>query len=237
MRIKKKNLIIPVLFITALALVNLLYASSAGAAGSTITISSNPFLSFLDIPDSITMGAPPYTVPVTNLNLVSDENGLLTFGRSLTIQDTREDGGFLLQLDASEFLPTPATDLRNNLRIVTSPASSLYLDIVPVNGIKYLPADGESAFIGSQTVTAPLTATGTNFSDPATFTAVSGNTLNNTVDIMNGCLTTGGRKGKMNVHTSYNLAVPKYTVPPSTGDQYYSKLTYTLSDHTPASCP
>lgn len=226
-----------VFFITALALVNLLYASSAWAAGSTITITSNPYLSFLNIPDSLTLGAAPYTVPVTNLSLVSDENGLLPSSRSLTLQDTREDGGFLLQLDASEFLPTPATDLRNGLRIVTSPASTLYSDIVPVNGVKYLPADGETAFIGNQTVNAPLTATGTAFSDTTTFTAVSGNVLNTTVDILDGCLTSGGRKGKMNVHVSYNMDVPKYTVPPATGDQYYSTLTYTLSDYTPESCP
>lgn len=226
-----------VLFITALTLVNLLYASSAGAAGSTITISSNPYLSFLDIPESITMGAPPFTVPVTNQSLVSDANGPLPLSRSLTVQDTREAGGFILQLDTAEFLPAPATDLRNNLKMVTSGVSDLYSGETPVNGIVYLPSDGETAFIGSQTVSAPLNSATTNFSDPATFTAVSGNTLNTTVDIMDGCLTTGGRKGKMNVHVSYNMTLPKYTVPPASGDQYYSTLTYTLSDHTPASCP
>ncbi len=136
----------------------------------------------------------------------------------------------------SEFLPAPATDFINNMRIVTTGVSELYSGETPVGGVVYLPADGETAFIGGQSVSAPLNSATTNFSDQATFTAVSGNVLNTTVDVLDGCLTSGGRKGKMNVHTAYSLVVPKYTVPPATGDQYYSTLTYTLSDNTPVSC-
>ncbi len=224
-------------FITALTLINLIYASSTLAAESTITVTSTPFLAFTDIPDSFALGTFPYTIPVTDTHYFSDPSGTLPSSRSLTVQDTRENGGFILQLSAEEFQPTPPVDFRNNLKIVSSGASDLYGDLTPVNGIIYLPADDETSFIGDQTVSAPLDSGSIDFDDSATFNSVSDNTLNTTVDLMDGCLTSGGRKGQMNVHLAFDALIPKYTLPPSSGDQYYTTLVYTLSDYTPASCP
>ncbi len=224
-------------FITALTLINLIYASSTLAAESTITVTSTPFLAFTDIPDSFVLGTFPYTIPVTDTYYFSDSSGVLPSSRSLTVQDTRENGGFILQLSAEEFQPSPPIDFRDDLKIVSTGASDLYGDLTPVNGIIYLPADGETSFIGDQTVSAPIDSPNINFDDSATFDSVSGNTLNTTVDLMDGCLTSGGRKGKMNVHLAFDALIPKYTVPPSSGDQYYTTLVYTLSDYTPASCP
>lgn len=207
------------------------------AAESTITVTSTPFLAFTDIPDSFALGTFPYTVPVTDTHYFSDSSGVLPPSRSLTVQDTRENGGFILQMDAEAFQPSPPIDFRDNLKIVSSGFSDLYGDLTPVNGIIYLPADGETGFIGDQTVSAPVNSVTIDFDDPTAYTAVSGNTLNTTVDLMDGCLTSGGRKGKMNVHLAFDALIPKYTVPPSSGDQYYTTLVYTLSDYTPVSCP
>lgn len=229
--------IVLTLFIAGVALINLLISAQGFAAESTVTITSTPFLGFSDIPDSLNMGYSPFTVPVTDETRFSDVNGPLPATRSLTVQDTRNSGGFILQLDASAFSPAPPSDLRNNLRVLTTGVSELYSGETPVGGIVYLPADGETSFIGNQTVSAPVNSATTNFGEATTFTAVSGNVLNTTVDLMDGCLASGGRKGKMNVHTAFDIVIPKYTVPPSSGDRYYSTLTYTLSDYTPVSCP
>jgi len=235
---KTKNSFI--LFTTVLAVTNFFIAGISFAAESTITISSTSYLAFSEIPSSFVINTSPLEVPIADSTLFSDSAGALPETRSLTVDDNRNSGGFLLQLDAAAFQPTLSTDLRNQLYMVTSAESTKYGAETPVNGVVYLPADGESAFIGSQTVSAPIDViptTNTAFDTDTTFTAVSGNILNTTVDVLNGCLTGGGRKGKMNVHTSYMVVVPKYTPPPNSGDYYYSTITFTLSDYTPGSCP
>lgn len=199
--------------------------SSAFAATSSIIVTSSPYISFVDIPNSISLGILP--VPTADTNLLSDSDGQLPSSRHLTIVDNRGCGGINLQVQANSFTPASTQVIPDNLLVVTS--TNTAETGTDVNNIKYL-----SGFTGDQTATAPLNTASTTFSDPATFTAVSNNSLEVARDIIDGTLTAPtGRTGQMHVGMSFYLSIPKYTTP---GD-YYTMLTYTLSDDTSGSCP
>ena len=95
-----------------------LLISSAIAATSTVIVTSTPYLSFTDVPDSILMGT--LTVPTANTALVSDIDGNLPAVNHLTISDTRGDGGLSLQIQASDFSPASEAMIPANIRVVTS---------------------------------------------------------------------------------------------------------------------
>lgn len=203
----------------AFFLTTLLLAGNAFAATSTVTVTSTPFLSFSDVPDPVSLGT--LTVPIADTELTTDSDGNLPAGRHLTIQDTRGDGGLNLQIQADAF--TPAAQLsRNDLLVVTSTNDQLSETVV--NNVEYI-----SGFTGDQTITAPLNTSSTTFSDPATYTAVSNNSLDVARDLLQGQLSSGtGRTGEMHVSVSFYLMVPKLTIP----NEYYTTLTFTLSDDT-----
>ena len=220
---QKKQLVLSAL--CAGSLLSTLIASSAFAATSTIIVTSSPYLAFVSIPDSMSIGS--FSVPTSDMELTSDSNGTLPPSRWLTIQDNRGCGGLNLQLQANNFTPVSTDVTTDNLRVVTS--ASTFYDGPVVNNIKY-----NSAFVGDQTATAPLNAGTINFSDPVTFTSLGNNSLDVARDLIDGPLTSPtGREGQMHIGVSFYLFVPKYT---SAGD-YYSTLTYTLSDDTSGVCP
>lgn len=210
-------------------LVSAFTAGSALAATSTITVTSTPLLSFANVPDPLSMGS--ISVPLADTELTSDSDGILPSSRYLVIEDTRGCGGLNLQLQADNFTPSTTPELKNELRVITSTAD--FIDGVVVNGVKYY-----SGFAGDQTITAPLNAPGINFSDPTLFTDPPFDTVDNTLDtpldLLQGNLNAPtGRTGYMQINTVFYLLVPKLTVP----NDYYTTLTFTLSDDTTGSCP
>lgn len=212
-------------WITCVLFVTVTFMSThAFAATSTITVTSTPFLSFTDIPDPLSIGS--LATPIADTELTSDADGNLPKARHLTIQDTRGCGGINLQLQADAY--TPAGQLsRNNLLVVSSTNDQLSESVV--NNVEYI-----AGFSGDQTVTAPLNTASTTFSDPSIYTAVSNNSLEIARDLLQGNLTAPtGRAGEMHISLSFYQLVPKLTIP----NDYYTTLTFTLSDDTTGVCP
>ena len=220
---QKKQFILSAL--CAASLLSTLIASSAFAATSTIIVTSAPYISFVDIPNSISLGS--FAVPIADTDLLSDSDGQLPTSRHLTVLDNRGCGGINLQAQAAAFTPVSTQVVPDNLLAVTSTNTAEAGS--EVNNIKYL-----TGFSGDQTATAPLNTASSTFSDPATFTAVSNNSLEVARDIMNGSLTAPtGRNGQMHVGMSFYLSIPKYTTP----NTYYTTLSYSLSVDTSVVCP
>ncbi|HMR00778.1 MAG TPA: hypothetical protein PKA32_00120 [Candidatus Gracilibacteria bacterium] len=214
-----------IFFASIFFLATSIMSGMALAATSTITVTSSPYLSFVTIPESFSMAN--IVVPTSDLELTSDSNGVLPPNRWLTIQDNRGCGGLNLQLQANDFTPISTEITTSNLRVVTS--ASTFYDGPTINNITY-----NSGFVGDQTATAPLNAGTINFSNPTTFTSLGNNSLDVPRDLIDGTLTAPtGRQGQMHFGLSFYLFVPKYTSP----GNYYTKLTYTLSDDTSGSCP
>lgn len=223
----------------------LLTTSITNALTATVKITKTPHLAFYQIPESYRITS-TQTPPTTDTELTSDQsNQDLPESRYLTIQDTRNCGGFTLQVSASEFQPSPTSpnpSLNNGFRIITSTNDAISGANVETDssypGVKYYGENGTN-FIGTKQITAPLNVTTTNFADPTLFTQAPFNngsnilTANTPIDIMQGGLTApAGRKGLMHLSLSYYLKIPKFTAP----NNYYTTLTYTLIDNTSGSC-
>lgn len=216
--------------ISALLLANMLAAGSAFAATSTIVITSTPLLAFNDIPDSGAIDS--ITVPTSDQEVTSDNDGQLASSKYLEVRDTRGCGGFSLTLGADTFLPLTSPELRDNLRVITNEDDAATGS--SSGGVKYL-----TGFTGTQGVTAPLNVNSTTYTDPNLFTDspfdVTDNILDNTLTLLGGNLTApGGRTGTMHIGLSFYIIVPKYFPPNAT--PYYTTLTYTLADDTTGSC-
>ena len=215
-----------------------------GGIGSTLQVTRFPFLSFNKIPDSFSFSEA--STSTSEANLFSDTGSQqLQAPRALIISDTRGAGGILLQASVSGNFTIQGNGDNPNipvsgLRVVTTdritPIPSDPQPAATKNGLIYL-----AGYQGDQSIIAPLginfdEALGCNsFSDLATFTnpacrnTVSSNTLNNTVNLMDGCLpANSGRNGKIQTGITYNLAVPPYTSPGA----YSTIMTFTLSDNT-----
>lgn len=219
-------------FITSLLLPSIVF----GQQSSEIYVSRTPFLSFVDTPDSINFGTT--STPIATTSLFSDTGVSLENSRLLQISDTRDCGGFNLQVEAAAFSPGGTNAVSNgNLYVVSSsslaspPAGTEINNIIYVNG-----------FSGDQNTIAPVnttfSATCTSFNQIETFTdptCMAGtNTLNAPVDILQGSLTApSGRDGDMAVGTSFLLQINPFTIPA----QYTSTITYTLTDATTGICP
>lgn len=228
MNTERKKQILAIIACVSLV-ISALTVRNAFAATSTITITSTPFLSFIDIPDSVQVHS--ITVPTVDTEITSDSDGFLSSPRFLRIQDTRGCGGLNLQAQADDFTPATTPEMKNELRLVTSTTD--FVDAVVVGGVKYF-----AGFTGDQGITTPLNVAGPNFSDPTLFTGAPFDTVDNTLDspldLMQGNLTAPtGRSGAMQIDLSYYLLIPKYTPP----NNYYTTLTFTLSDDTTGVCP
>lgn len=214
-------------------------------SGSTIQITRTPFLSFERIPDSF--GFPSASASSLVQQVYSNSyQTTLSPERALIVSDTRNSGGFNLQLSSSgNLLPVGGGGTPNipasGLRVISSTEiNPIPADPPPTinDGIIYL-----TGFSGDQNIVAPVdvafneTEGCNSFGDLATFindncrtvTPASNNMLDNPVDLMQGCLaSSAGRSGLIQIGLAYNLAIPRYT-PPNT---YYTTLTFTLSDAT-----
>lgn len=234
------------IFKTTLALsIIMLTLNQTQALTSTIQVTHSPHLSFADIPDSINL-TNNITPPITDTELTTDESSQpLPETNYITVQDTRNCGGFNLQISADAFSPAPTapnTSLNNDFRIITSTNDDITGANVETDasnpGIKYYGENG-ATFQGSKGIVAPLNVTTTNFADPTLFTSAPFNTGSNIltqgtqIDLMQGGLTApAGRNGLMHQSISYYIKIPKFTVP----TQHYTTITYTLTDNTSGSC-
>jgi hypothetical protein len=240
LRVKKYTKIFSIISLN-LALVLLITPLSTNAISTTIQITRAPFLSFINIPDSITL-IENQPVPVQDTVFISDSNvappAVLPTSRYLTVQDTRNSGGLKLQIEAAAFYPPPVppnTSLNNNFRIITSTADAVSgVNVTELAGIKYYGEDSNN-FVGPANIVAPLNTAVTNFTDPSIYTQAPFNDGRNIllaetpVDLMQGCLPSSqGRSGLMHLSTSFYLMIPKFTAP----NDYYTTLTYTLMDDT-----
>ena len=221
----------------------MLTLSQASALTSTIKITRSPYLAFTQIPSPLNLTT---STPTTDKQLTSDQSSQqLPEDRYITIQDTRGCGGFNLQISADAFTPTPTapnTSLNTDFRIITSTNDNITGTNVETDssnpGIKYYGEDN-TTFSGTKGIVAPLNVTTTNFADPTLFTSAPFNTGSNIltagtqIDLMQGGLTApSGRNGLIHLSTSYYITIPKFTIP----NNYYTTITYTLTDNTSGSC-
>lgn len=230
MEIRKKQIICGALVIISFLL---FIPSFTYGATSTITISSTSYLSFSEIPKTFILNSTPLTVPTSDQIMTSDTGDKLEPAKALTVMDNRNCGGFNLTMQASNFEPS-ASNLNDNFRVITSPKTTKYTNnVLTENGVNYL--DG---FTGIKNMEAPLNVETADFSAAGNFTSFGNtNTLNKTITLLSGPLTApDGRNGEMNINLSFYISISKYQPPPSVGDQYYSTLTFTLSDATTGTC-
>jgi hypothetical protein len=140
----------------------------------------------------------------------------------ITVTDTRNNGGFILQLNASEF-----ADKADPQNIKTIPLENFYVATKAsntegqrINGVEYNQEyDGEL-------VIAVQDVEGKEFNIADTFTTdLTSNTLNGIVDIMDGSLeTANGRVGTFKQIMQYYLNIPAYQQPGT----YRATLTFDL---------
>jgi hypothetical protein len=224
-----KNLFRLTALVTGALLIASLFISATAQSqqSSYITITTVPFLSFSDIPDSVHYGS--YTTDTSGQAFYTQSGSTLDDASVLMVKDTRACGGFEVQLSTSE--PAfPAT------RVVTSteidPAVGITGSIN--NNLIYV-----TGFSGDTSATAPHNTTCTDFSATATYDSGScTNTTNNIVGstrtLMSGALTAPtGRDGEIAVGAAFQTSLDPYT--PS--GNYSTTLTYTLLDSTTGSCP
>lgn len=209
------------------------FGQSSGEQNAIQEITSDLFLSFTQFPASFTF--PSSVTSTSSFRVYSDQGATLPDTRLIKIQDTRDTGGFALQVVATNFTsPSGHVIPRDGLRIVTStalaqpPAGTVDNDVLYITG-----------FSGETGVNAPLRTTLgptcldfgqlTTFTSPACVFDPSANSLDRTVDLLLGSLPASqGRSGEMAVGVSYSLLVPAYSIP----DTYHTVLTFTLSDAT-----
>lgn len=238
-------------FFLALTLLFLVPSLTLGAT-SGITITRQPFIFFANVPSSALLPDPSnpaetsISVPIVDTNIFSNPTvtgdpgtgeEFLPANKWLTVQDNRACGGFNLQATAESFTSGGETVPNTGFYLATTNAFPNTEIGTRLNGIFYY-----DQFLGNQTVTAPQDVTtppntGTaDFSTASTFTGLTGNTLNGTVDLMLGSINveapidplTEGRDGQMAIGVAYYLNLPKYTLP----GEYKSKVTYTILDAT-----
>lgn len=225
--------VITIMGCLALLLSMLMPTLAKSQQSSSISITRGLFLSFTNPAANFNFDFGNTTASENGGDLFSDTGSTLPDTKILTIEDNRGCGGFNLQMEASTFNPSGANSVsRDFFHIVSStaltnpPAGSLD------NNIYYL-----SGFNGTQGATTPVNSTCTDFEDAATFTDAacvsSNNTLNGLVDIIQGGLTApAGRTGEMALGLSFHLEIQPYTIP----TEYYSTITYTLTDATTGTC-
>jgi hypothetical protein len=209
----------------------------SGSAGSSITVERTPYLSFIEIPDSFSFST---TATGGNAHHVfNTPDGAISTGKFLAVSDTRNSGGFVVQTQSTDFTSGANSISAANLRVVSTSSLAYSPGSIVVGDIHYYTGfSGTPNLAETQTVKAPVNASGTNFSQAATFDEVQNrpenNTLNTPVDIMSGCLTAGqGRIGTMGVGMAFDLLIPPYAFPGT----YNSTITYTIIDYTEDPCP
>jgi len=208
---------------------------------SSVNVIRLSSLSFYAIPANLDFGS--LRIPFQKTAVFSDQDvdgtqeTLLPEARRLTVQDTRENGGFRVTLSANSDFTDENNDtilLRNtapddNMRIVTSPLVQNVTGATD-SGVIY-----ETDFTGEHGVNAEINTDATDFGSQDTFTSVSDNVLDAStpipvpVDIFDGTLSSSlGRSGRMSVGVAAMLYIPPFTAP----GVYTTTMTWTLTDET-----
>jgi hypothetical protein len=214
---------------------------------STEDVNNNGSLSFYAIPTSFDFGTTG--IPATRQTVFSNPSvttGALPTSKRLTVEDTRNSGGFTVSLGANanfsdghgDSIPVGNISPNDNLRIVTS----TLIDPTDITGTTgdcpstTIPCviyesgyDGTPDAATTENINAPVNTTGTNFDAAGTFTALSGNILDTSqpVEVLNGSLSADqGRVGHITVGISSMLYIPAFQA----SGQYTTTLTWTLTD-------
>ncbi len=195
---------------------------------------TSAILSFYDIPDSFSFDSTSVSgtdQPVFNNAEPVNATGAEDLEDLLVIQDTRESGGFEVQLSAEgDFTDGTNTIAIENLHVVTNTSDNL-TNTITAGGVTYENTISDPTV---QTIDAPIDA-GDNNADVnniTTFTSLipeSQFAANSSIVLMDGSLSASlGRNGKMYQFLDFYLNIPAFQ--PS-GD-YAAILTYTLFDDT-----
>lgn len=239
--------------------INLLWAVPAFGQlsnQSTATVdNSGGGLSFIAVPltfdfgqtNTPTVPTPAFSDPTIDTT-GSPPTNLLPASKRLTISDTRNSGGFLVQLGAiSDFKNSPGTNCAttptlcipvSNLKVATTTnvdgntgTPCVLGNVIYEEGTIGPPLPCSSPTTPS--VTALVNTTGTNFGDATTFSSPAVANSNNlqepdsvtpTIDVLDGTLPSGGRIGLMSVGVSTMLTIPALQA----ASQYKTTLTWTL---------
>ncbi len=203
-------------------------ASSTSFCGEQVIALA--ILSFTDLPDSFNF--PRTTVSSSSRELFSNGNQELSPAEDdlLGVQDTRNSGGFEVQIQAEgTFTDGVHTIPLSNMYVATSVSSPTYTisNTSSPGGAQ----DGviyESEVI-TKGVTAPLDTANASLGSTTTFTSNGASLATGVVTLMNGSLPSDqGRVGKMYQYVSFYLHLPASQ---AAGD-YAVTLTYTLLDDT-----
>jgi|WetSurMetagenome_2_1015567.scaffolds.fasta_scaffold294253_1 hypothetical protein len=230
-------------FITMIMLTTLALPAPSLAQNvqSGIVITRTPYLSISTLPASFTFGSATTAGSAQNVFSNGDDN-LPGTTNLISVRDTRDSGGFILQAQASDFTSGTNAFSASNLRIATS--GTLASGTEPENellknNIFYLYGyAGKPDDADTENATTPIFAASSKFGQISTFNAIESrpaqNRLNAPVDVISACLpATSGRVGTMATGVAFNLNVPAYT---QAGD-YHSTITYTVMDFTQDQCP
>jgi hypothetical protein len=139
---------------------------------------------------------------------IQNPSYILNTNDYVTVSDTRNNGGFTLQLSASAFADT--VDINrvipgDNLFVATKASNT---EGTPLNGVEYLPSDYLS--IGGLPVTAQANTDG-EFNQATSFTYNFGGAP---VELINGSVPQGsGRTGTFRQNVQYYLKIPAYQPP------------------------
>jgi hypothetical protein len=190
-------------------------APAAPEAGGVLTLTAPDNFSFETIYSSInqqqrfSINSPtPYTHNVNDI---------------VTVTDTEENGGFLLQLQASSFTDGSNTIPLAGFYAVTQPSRT---DGIQIDGVEY-----PSGYAGITNITAPQdNLVGGALDNTSTFTTY-GENLDTIIDLMQAPIKTGevGRNGTFKQNVQYYLVIPAAQ---SIGS-YQTTLTFDLTRTAP----
>jgi len=177
-----------------------------------------------------------------NIFSTADPTGVDSVKSRITVSDLRASGGFTLSAQADNFVlsTTPAITISaDNLRVVTATQPQTQ------DGLGYGHGPGLIT-PPSMNIISPIypsnydsTAQATLWSESSPYDIVENhpvqNKLGQPVIIMNSCIAQGqpGYVGTITDYLAFQMKIPAFTPP----GLYFSKITYTLADNTPVTCP
>jgi len=203
-------------------------------AESNVNVIRLSSLSFFAIPANLDFGSvrtpSQKTAAFSDQGVDGTQETQLPEARRLTVQDTRDNGGFDVTLSANSDFTDQNSDTIpiNNMRIVTTPL------LQNVNGTTYEGVIYETDFTPDyhdNPVNAEVKTSAVDFGSESTFTAVNNNTLDTQtpVDVFHAPLSSSqGRSGRMSVGVAAMLYIPPFTAP----GVYTTTMTWTLTDET-----
>lgn len=221
------------------------FESSGGAAFCARQTILEQTLSFTDIPDSFSFSPVALTGNVIQRFNNTTQETDPGIDDLLGVQDTRESGGFIVQLQSTDnFIEyvsrTKEIDI-NNCQAGDNEGSSCLYVTTATTGNYVIPGEPVEAVDGviyqpsgqlEETIAAPVNAEGQNLTQAATYLNYGSELGNSTpVDLMNGTLPlTTGRNGNYYQYVNYYFKIPGFPALQPTPGNYVVILTFTLME-------